>query len=204
MADQTKGLTLTDLVKQIQERSGLSEGIELPKPNHYSWWHPEFNKYVVFKLTEPFPWREELSVFACFRDVDELRVYTVPGQGADGKPKDLKGEWPLRRWVLSKRNMGTFECEDLTWEVFVQSVADEWAIVAEGMKTAERERAQVVDFLSTIEGTTCAEAAVMIQEGIHTAPDEPETPEKPEAPPPQGATLQNGAGAPSPDAGSSS
>jgi hypothetical protein len=203
MADQAKPLTLRDLAVQIEARSALPKDTELPRPNHYSWWHPEFKKYVVFKLEQPFPWRDTLMVFACFRDADELRVYTVPAQGPDGKPKELeKDEWPLRRWVLSKRNMGTFECEDLTVEVFVQSIADEWAIVAEGMKTAERERVQIVEFLLTVEGTTCAEAAALIQEGIHTAPADPE---ELEAPAPEAPSLQNGAGAaPSPDAGSSS
>lgn len=207
MADQAKPLTLIDLAKLIEKRTALPESTELPKVNHYSWWHPEFNRYVVFKLGQPFPWRDTLQVFACFRDADELRVYTVPGEGPDGKPKELeKGEWPLRRWVLSKRNMGTFECEDLSVEVFVQAVADEWTLVAEGMKTAERERAQVVEFLLTIEGTTCAEAGALIQEGVHVAPPDPEEPEEPKddlrghVPP----AVQNGAGVPSPDAGSSS
>ena len=202
MADQVKQLTLTDLAKQIEARAALPEGVELPKPNHYSWWHPEFNKYVVFKPGQPFPWRETLTVFTCFRDTDELRVYTVPGE-VDGKPKQLEnGEWPLRRWVMSKRDGRTFECEDLSWEVFVQAVADEWTLVVEGMKTAERERTQIVEFLLALEGSSCAEAAALIQEGIHNQPDEPEPPGQPEAPP--APTVQNGAGAPSHDAGSSS
>jgi hypothetical protein len=203
MADETgqkKGLTLSDVTRQIEARADLPKDIELPRPNHYSWWHPQFGKYVVFKIGAPFPWRETLDVFACFRDADELRIYTVPGS-VDGKPKALdKDEWPLRRWVLSKRNMGSFECEDLTWAVFVQSVADEWVIVAEGMRTAERERAAVVEFLLTVEATTCAEAAALIQDGVHVAPDEDE-PELGEPPAPH---VQNGAGAPSPDASSSS
>jgi hypothetical protein len=199
MAD-AKPLTLKDVTSQIEVRAALPKDIELPRPNHYSWWHPEFKKYVTFVVGKPFPWRDQLDVYAAFRDVDELRIYTVPGSGEDGKPKTPAEEWPLRRWVLSKRNMGCFECEDLTWEVFVQSVADEWVIVAEGMRTAERERASIVEFLLAVEGTTCAEAAVLIQDGIHAAPDEPEEPELHT----NGASANGASAGASPDAGSTS
>jgi hypothetical protein len=153
----------------------------LPQPDHYAWWHPEKKNedgskggYVTFKRGEPFPWFGKVTITAMFRDADELRIYTLPA-GPMGEK-----EWGVRRYFLSKKDGGSFEVENLPPDAFVQCIADEWILVADQVRSAEREKNQIVAFLETLEeGVMANEAADAIAQGHHWM-EEPPEPDKPE------------------------
>lgn len=193
MADED--ITLAEMGAEIAALVGKDINIlELPQADHFAWWHPEHKKYVTFKRGQPHPWFPKVQVCAMFRDVDELRVYTVPAgpmgeePGPDGKMAPV---WPFRRYYLSKKDGGSFEVENLyTQAGFIEAIADEWVLVAEGVRSAERERNQVVAFLEALdEGDKASDAAPLIAAGQHwiEEPEEPGAPETPEAPAPNGS-----------------
>lgn len=179
--------SLEELGKEIEELVGQPIA-DLPQPDHFAWWHPEKNNgegkapggYVTFKRGARHPWMPKLMVTAMFRDGEELRIYTLPAEELD------PGQWGVRRYFLSKKDSGSFEVEDIPLGLFAQLIADEWTLVAEGVRSAERERNQIVAYLETFDGSA-ADAAGAVSENQHWL--EPPEPKGPEAPP-NGAAAQ--------------
>lgn len=177
MTQPSEPITVNTLMTAIQERVGrLGVDIDdLPVAQVYSWWHPMYGKYQDFRHGERHPWDDGLLVVGLFRDDDEVRVYTVrdkPTTGAD--KQDVS---PFKRFILSKRNQ-SYEVELLTHEGFVESIADEWMVVAEGMTTADAERDRIVKFLKK-KGFNASAELVEALEHLEDEEDEPE---------PQGST----------------
>jgi hypothetical protein len=174
-----KALTFDEIITRIRdrvERFGVDVD-DLPAASVYAWWSPQYGKYQHFRLGEEHPWDKQLRVAFLFREDNAIRAYTVPGP--DWKPKE-GDQHPLKRWILSKENQ-SYEVETLTLEGFIQGVADEWMVVAEGMTTADAERDRIVDFLKT-KGWGVAADAVEALEHLEGEDEEPEAPAPSPAP----------------------
>lgn len=133
-------LTMKDLLDGIAERSGV-DFLEQAIGDHAVWFPPPTDKSTptVLAIGQPMPMRATLTLYFLFQDEGEIRAYAGPGAKAEPGAEPEK----LRCYTFSKRAPVYF-VDLLPAEAFVQLVADECLVKAEGSTTAERERELVV------------------------------------------------------------
>jgi hypothetical protein len=195
-------LTMKDLMDEIAERAGV-DILEQAIGDHAVWYPPPGrpDHPTVLAVGQPMSMRPSRVLYFLFQDADEYRAYAGPG----ATPEPGSDPEKLCCYTFSKRGPVYF-VDLLPAEAFVQLVADEWVVKAEGSTTAERERERVVAHLGALvaeleQGTpshdqTIAARALRgaltdIENEDHLDEgEEPETePETPAPPDPAAATL---------------
>lgn len=176
-------MNIKELAEKIEKKAGV-DVLALPIGRRFMTRAPD-GKMVIFEVEKPWPIANDGStVMALFQGDDEVRVYTLfLGEAAkDGPPVP-----PPSRYTISKHQPAIFS-EIMAMETFINELADEWSTIDEGISTAERERAAVVEYLQANISKSGYILAIEIAEGKHLPDDDDEEDDEPEAAVPSAAT----------------
>jgi len=129
---------------------------------------------IIFRRKTENPLNKKLTIAEMFMDEDEVRLYCwePPAEPVDPEEK------VCARYRLNK-NSNTFSVENMSLDVWMDEVAEDFKLLAGGW-TAEQERDAVVDYLESLAPDfSVKEAAIDIKEGMHV-PDDDEIEEEEE------------------------
>lgn len=100
-------------------------------------------KRLSFDIAQPCPLETNLLIFGLFEEEEEIRVYCM----GPSKPTqiDEKPHLVLARYRLSKSS-SIYSMDELTPNAFVDEMSDDFVQLREGMNSAEKERASVLQY----------------------------------------------------------
>ena len=169
-------LTVKDLLEAILDRSGV-DVVQHSHADHFVWFGAPGQSPLTFTHGKPMPMRATLDVLWMFQEEEEVRVYAVPNLTATSEQPEA-----LRCYTFSKK-APTYFVENFPPDAFVQALADEWVVKAEGQTTVEREVGKIVEYVSELDaGYPLSQLAEDIETGAYDEEDEDETPETPPGP----------------------
>jgi hypothetical protein len=97
-------------------------------------------KPIIFSRGKAHPLNDALVIWEIFQDEEELRVYTVPKEGAFVK---------LARYRMSK-SQPNFGVESMVPDTWISAVAAEWQAIDGEENPADNEREAVIDYMKAM------------------------------------------------------
>ena len=175
-------MNIKELAEKVEKKAGVNV-LALPLGQKFMTRSPK-GEMILFEVDKPWPVAGDGStIMVMFQGDDEVRVYTLFLGEA---PKDRPVPAPSR-YTISKHQPAIFS-EIMAMETFINELADEWSTIDEGISTAERERAAVVEYLQANISKSGYILAIEIAEGKHLPDDDDEEDDEPEAAVPSAAT----------------
>jgi uncharacterized protein with PIN domain len=162
-------VNLKELADQIEKKASV-DILTLPIGIHFMMRSPD-GKMVMVRRGELWPIANDGSaVVALFHGEHDVRVYTI-AMGTDDPTKTAPPMPPPTRHTISKHTPAIF-AEMMTIETFINEIADEWVAVDEGISSADRERAAIVEFLRGKNNTISLSLVEEIEAEVHLEGDD--------------------------------
>lgn len=142
-------------------------------------------KRTFFDIGQPCPIKPSLIVFGLFEEENEVRVYCMGP--SDPQPEE-KAYLVLARYRLSKA-ASIYSMDELTPNAFIDEMSDEFVQLREGLNSAEKERAAVLEYGEIMAEHapgetpyTLKEFLEDLREGLHVESGENDEEDEPEPP----------------------
>lgn len=133
--------------------------------------------YPTIWLREgPVPFNADMLIFEMFEDDAEYRIYAAPKADAKPRPGPTGRTMPVAPQVYRLSKHSSLLSQDaLSYDMFISLIAEEWAMVDEGISTIDRECAMIVQHIEA-QGPeyTMAKLLEDLREGVHREDDEEE------------------------------
>lgn len=175
-------MNIKEVADQIEKKAGVSI-LTLPVGRRFMTRAPD-GTMMLIEAGSPWPIPSKAEdgkmrldgslVIALFQGDDDVRVYTLAAEAAVGAGKEPP---PPTRYTISKHQPAVF-AEIMGIDTFINEIASEWVVVDEGVSSAERERAAVVEFLKQNGSLPVALLVSMIEAEDHIEHDEEDDEDK--------------------------